>query len=92
MVRITTFPHVFVVILSRYTATRGRAISTAEVRSGCRQSMPSSNIDNCARVSDTVPLSAFGHMNRPRSKRLAKRHNPSPSHHSSLIKSPNHVT
>ena len=28
----------------------------SHVRSGRRQSMPSSNIDNCARVSETVPL------------------------------------
>jgi hypothetical protein len=27
--------------------------------------MPSHNIDSCARVSETVPLSAFGQMNRP---------------------------
>ena len=41
--------------------------------------MPSSSIDNCARVNETVPLAACGHTKRPRSKRLANKHNPSPS-------------
>src|SRR5882724_2393481 len=50
--------------------------------------MPSSNIDNCAGVSATVPLVACGHVNFPRSILFAKRHNPSPSHHNILIKSP----
>jgi len=50
--------------------------------------MPSNSIDSCARVNDTVPLSACGHTNRPRSKRLAKRQSPSPSHQSTLIRSP----
>ncbi len=39
--------------LARYTDNCG-----SHVRSGRRQSMPSSNIDNCARVSETVPLVA----------------------------------
>ena len=43
---------------------------------GRRQSMPSSNIDNCARVSETVPLSACGQTKRPRSSRFANRHKP----------------
>src|ERR1019366_10040992 len=47
------------------------AICGAELRTGRRQSIPSSNIDNCACVSDTVPLVACGQMNRPRSRRLA---------------------
>jgi hypothetical protein len=34
--------------------------------------MPSSNIDNCARVSDTVPSCALGQMKRPRSSPLRK--------------------
>jgi hypothetical protein len=34
------------------------------------------------------PSSARGHTNRPRSSRLANRHRPSPSHHSSLTRSP----
>ena len=50
--------------------------------------IPSSNIDNCAGVSDTVPLVACGQMKRPRSSRFAKRHSPSPSHHNILIRSP----
>jgi hypothetical protein len=58
------------------------------VRTGCRQPIPSSNIDSCACVSDTVPLLACGQMNRPRSSRFAKRQSPSPSHHNSLIRSP----
>jgi hypothetical protein len=58
------------------------------VRCGLRQSMPSSNIDNCARVNETVPLCACGQMKRPRSSRFANKHKPSPSHHKSLIRSP----
>jgi hypothetical protein len=42
------------------------------VRCGLRQSMPSSNIDNCARVNETVPLCACGQMKRPRSNRFRK--------------------
>src|SRR5262249_8948136 len=38
--------------------------------------------------SDTVPLSACGQMKRPRSSRFANKHNPSPSHHNNLIRSP----
>lgn len=64
------------------------AISGVHVRAGCRQSIPSSNIDNCARVSDTVPVSAFGQTNLPRSKRFENRQRPSPSNHSSLMRSP----
>jgi len=40
---------------------------------GLRQSMPSSSIDNCARLNDTTPWSALGQTKRPRSKRLANR-------------------
>src|SRR6266478_526889 len=50
--------------------------------------MPSSSIDNCARVSETVPFAACGQVNFPRSSRFANKHSPSPSHHSSLIRSP----
>ena len=50
------------------------AICGSHVRSGRRQSMPSNNIDNCARVSDTLPLAACGHTKRPRSSRFANRH------------------
>src|SRR5438874_1666716 len=66
-----------------YTIARGSA-----VRSGRRQSMPSSSMANCARVSAIVPWSTFGQTNRPRSNRFANRHRPSPSNHSSLIRSP----
>jgi hypothetical protein len=66
-----------------YTARDGEL-----VRVGRRQSMPSSSIDNCARLSDTAPSSACGQMKRPRSSRLANRQSPSPSHHSSLMRSP----
>ncbi len=48
--------------LARYTDSCG-----SHVRSGRRQSMPSSSIDNCARVSETVPLVACGQTKRPRS-------------------------
>src|ERR1035438_10515895 len=50
--------------------------------------MPSSNIESCARVRQTVPSVACGQINRPRSRRLANRHRPSPSHHKSLTMSP----
>jgi hypothetical protein len=50
------------------------------VRTGRRQSIPSSSIDNCAALNATAPQVACGHTNRPRSRRLAKRHSPSPSH------------
>jgi hypothetical protein len=46
------------------------AISGVAVRTGLRQSIPSSSMDNCARLSATVPLSALGQTNRPRSNRL----------------------
>ena len=51
--------------LASYTDSCG-----SQVRSGRRQSMPSSNIDNWARVRETVPLVACGHTKRPRSSRL----------------------
>lgn len=50
--------------------------------------MGSSSIDNCARVSETVPLAACGRTKRPRSNRLANKHNPSPSYQRTLIRSP----
>lgn len=56
-----------------------------QVRSGRRQSMPSSSIDSCACVSATEPLLACGQMKRPRSSRLANKHWPSPLHHNNLI-------
>jgi hypothetical protein len=40
------------------------------VRTGLLQSMPSHNIESCARVNEMLPLSAFGHTNRPLSKRI----------------------
>ena len=58
------------------------------VRSGCRQSMPSSSIENCAALSETLPLSACGQTKRPRSRRLVNRHMPSPSLHSNFTRSP----
>ena len=39
------------------------------VRTGRLQSMPSSSIDNCARVNEIVPLSALGQMNRMRQRK-----------------------
>src|SRR6266849_3906335 len=50
--------------------------------------MPSSNIDSCAGVRETVPLVACGQVNLPRSNLFANKHRPSPSHQSNLIKSP----
>ena len=64
------------------------ASSGRQVRCGIRQSIPSSSIDNCARLSTATPSSARGQTNRPRSRRLANRHSPSPSHHNSLTRSP----
>jgi len=62
--------------------------SGSHVRSTRRQSMPSSSIDNCARVSDRAPLSALVQMKRPRSNRLVKRQSPSLSAHRSFTMSP----
>jgi hypothetical protein len=61
---------------------RQAASSALCVRIGIRQSMPSSSIDNCAGVSDTLPEVACGHTKRPRSRRLAKSSRPWPSNHS----------
>ena len=51
-----------------YPARNGR-----HVLSGARQSIPSSNIDNCAGVSVTLLRAAEGQTNRPFSKRLENR-------------------
>src|SRR5450830_10752 len=59
-----------------------------QVRTGILQSIPSSSMDSCAGLSETAPLSAWGQMKRPFSSRLANRHIPWPSHHSSLMMSP----
>ncbi len=66
-----------------YTANCG-----SHVRSGRRQSMPSSSIDNCARVRETLPSVACGQINFPLSKRFANKHSPSPSNQISFTKSP----
>jgi hypothetical protein len=50
--------------------------------------MPSSSIDDCAGVSEIVPSALCGRVNFPRSSRFANRHSPSPSHPSSVIRSP----
>ena len=50
------------------------------MRSGARQSIPSSSIDSCAGVTTILPPDADGHTKRPRSRRLANRHAPWPSH------------
>src|SRR5262249_17630705 len=60
----------------------------SQVRSGGRQSMPSTNTDNCAGVRETVPLVACGHTKRPRSNRFANKHKPSPSYQRTLSRSP----
>src|SRR5215467_12951685 len=55
-----------------YTERCGSTLDCgSQVRSGRRQSMPSNNMDSCAPVSATVPLVAFGHTKRPRSRRLS---------------------
>jgi hypothetical protein len=64
------------------------ATSGRQVRSTDRQSIPSSSIDSCADDSRTVPSFVTGQMNRPRSRRLANRHSPCPSHHSAFTRSP----
>ena len=46
------------------------AICGAALRTGRRQSIPSSSIASCAGVSDTTPLVARGQMKRPRSMRF----------------------
>ena len=53
-----------------------------------RQSIPSSSIDSCAALRLTVPCVACGHTKRPRSRRLANRHNPSPLHQRIFTRSP----
>lgn len=52
------------------------AMAGAKVRTGMRQSIPSSSIDSCAGVSETLPDSACGQTKRPDSSRLANRHRP----------------
>jgi len=52
-------------VAAAYTANCG-----ACVRTGRLQSIPSSNIESCAGVSDTVPLVACGQINLPRSNLL----------------------
>jgi hypothetical protein len=62
------------------SVTENGRCSYRQLRSRCahwnRQSIPSSNIESCACVSDTVPLDACGQMNLPRSNRFAKRPKP----------------
>ncbi|CAE1302107.1 unnamed protein product [Acanthosepion pharaonis] len=53
------------------TALFYRAKVGCEDRIGCRQSTPSSSIDNCAGVSTATPSAVAGAVNRPRSRRLA---------------------
>src|SRR3954469_22460042 len=52
------------------TIVNQTATSGVQVLSTRRQSIPSRSIESWARVRCTVPLSAFGQINRPRSKRL----------------------
>ena len=66
-----------------YTANCG-----SHVRCGRRQSMPSNNIDSCARVNETTPSVARGQTNFPRSRRLQNKHSPSPSNQISFTRSP----
>ena len=64
------------------------ATSGVTMRSTLRQSMPSRNIESCARLRCTVPLSAARPDRRPRSGSYANRHRPSPSHQISITISP----
>jgi hypothetical protein len=64
------------------------AVSGRQVRCGVRQSMPSSNIANCAGVTETLPSAGDGQTKRPRSSRFENRHAPWPSHQITLIRSP----
>jgi hypothetical protein len=58
-------------IAAVYTANCGTC-----VRTGRRQSIPSSNIESCAGVSDTVPLVACGQTNLALSSLFENRHSP----------------
>jgi hypothetical protein len=69
----------------------GRACPAAvgrQVRIGMRQSMPSSSMPSCAAVNATTPSADDGQTKWPFSSRLANRHSPWPSHHSTLISPP----
>ena len=66
-----------------YPAARGR-----HVRSGARQSMPSSSIDSCAGDKATLPSLAEGQTNRPFSSRFMNMHAPWPSHQITFTRSP----
>jgi len=72
----------------RKSATFYPARSGAAVRSGQRQSMPSSSMESWADVRLTLPVFVNGQSNLPRSMRLENRHIPWPSNQSSLIRSP----
>ena len=55
---------------------------------GQRQAIPSRSIDSCAADRATLPSTACGQMQRPRSSRRANKQSPSPSNHSGFTKSP----
>jgi hypothetical protein len=65
-----------------------RPVCGRRVCRGRRQSMPSSKYPSCAGVIVTVPSADDGQMKRPRSSRLANRHMPWSSCHSTLISEP----
>src|SRR5260370_14107427 len=56
---------------------RSGSWGASAVRFGCLQSMPSSNIDNCAALIHTVPLWACGQTNFPARNLFANSHRPS---------------
>ena len=61
-------------LLVRVVVPHQLARSGRQVRSGRRQSIPSSSIDSCASLSVTVvPVEACGHTKCPRSSRLLNR-------------------
>jgi hypothetical protein len=59
-----------------------------QLRTGARQSIPSSNMETCAGDKAIAPIAVTGQINLPFSSLLANKQRPWVSHHKSLIKSP----
>ena len=74
--------------LSNSVSQHYTAMVNGALRTGRLQSIPSHSIESCARVNDTVPLSAWGQTKCPRSSSFWKRQKPSLSCHKILIRSP----
>jgi hypothetical protein len=79
-----SMPHCWVLVIIKGAST------PRNHKHNLRQSSPVAKSCQafCARVKETLPLSACGHTNRPRSSLLENRQRPSPSNHNSLIRSP----